>query len=168
MVHLMSRGLRVTGIELSECACRDFFVENGLSFRQRPDGERQRFIGDGIELLCGDFFGASGDDLPPVDAVYDRAALVALPQAMRPAYAEHLLRLAPPASRILLITLDYDQSEMSGPPFAVPSREVRDLFDGACMVEPLQREDCLGREPRFREKGLSRLHESAWLLTRQE
>lgn len=166
MAHLLGRGFRVTGIELSDRACRDFFTENGLSFHERQDGSRRWFSGDGIDLLCGDFFEVATGNIPEVDAVYDRAALVALPPSMRPAYAEQLLRLAPPGSRILLITLDYEQSEMNGPPFSVPESEVRDFFDGACLVEKLASEDCLAREPRFMEKGLSRLRESTWLLTR--
>ena len=51
--------------------------------------------------------------------MYDRASLIALPPEMRERYARHLAGILPPATQILLITLDYPQPEMPGPPFAV-------------------------------------------------
>src|SRR5690606_31845898 len=62
------------------------------------------------------------------DAIYDRAAIVALPQAMRDAYAAHCQGLLEPGARILMITIFYDQSAMEGPPFSVDDETVRRLY----------------------------------------
>jgi thiopurine S-methyltransferase len=49
---------------------------------------------------------------------------------MREQYATHLKRILPKDCHGLLITLDYDQAQMDGPPFAVLDDEVQRLFGG--------------------------------------
>ena len=48
---------------------------------------------------------------------------------------EHLTAILPDNTRILLITLDYDGSERSGPPFNVSDEEVFELYSGDFEVE---------------------------------
>lgn len=100
-----------------------------------------------------------------VAAVYDRASLVALPPEMRERYAERIKRLLPPTARILLVTLDYPQAEMAGPPFAVTPEEVHDLYADRYRIEDLFVKDVLAEEPRFRAKGVTRFEERVFLLT---
>jgi thiopurine S-methyltransferase len=92
---------------------------------------------------------------------------VALPPDMRRRYAARMAELLAPGNPGLLLTLEYDQDRMSGPPFSVPVDEVHELFDPAFEVELLSREDVLPASPRFGEKGLKTLHESAFRLTRR-
>jgi thiopurine S-methyltransferase len=164
MLWLAGQGYRVTGIEISGRAAKDFFLESRLEHElvQLPGGSVYR--GENIDILCADLFTVEQTDLPPVDAVYDRASLIALPPEMRPDYAKHLTGLISRDTRSLLVTLDYPQEEMPGPPFAVTSDEVRRLFGSQYQIERLHTEDCLAREPRFREKGLSRLDEQVYLM----
>lgn len=167
LIWLMRQGYRVTGVEISPRAVRDFFSEHRLEHRitELPDG--QVFEAAGLQIFCMDFFALEAGRLPQIDAVYDRAALVALPRDMRQAYAVHLTSLMPPGAPILLVTLEYPEAEMSGPPFPVTSREVQELF-GACFdIEQVHSQDCLEREPRFREKGLTELVERVQLLRRR-
>ena len=96
-------------------------------------------------------------------AVYDRAALIALPPEQRADYVAHLDRLLPGARRTLLVTLQYPQEQMQGPPFSVAEREVRALFTDA-RVERLGAQDVLADHPRLREKGLTRLLECAYRI----
>lgn len=98
-------------------------------------------------------------------AVYDRASLIALPPEMRERYARHLVNLLPPATKILLITYDYPQAEMSGPPFAVPINEVEALYREHAEVHLLAQLDALPQNQRLRERGLSSLQENIFLLT---
>lgn len=167
MAWLARKGYRVTGIELSELAARDFFAENDLPCEACRIGEAPAYTGGGVTIVCADFFDADLSGLTPPDAVYDRAALVALPPGMRPAYAERLTGLIAPATRILLVTLEYPPSEMRGPPFSVPAAEVESLFSRNCDIAPLRSEDILAREPRFRKKGLTRLEEKVFILAKR-
>ena len=108
--------------------------------------------------------------LPPmiwtgVNAVYDRASLVALPPEMRAAYAAHMQHLLKPGTKTLLVAFDYSQHEMQGPPFSVQTPEVQALYGSWCDVQLLYTEDVLDREPGFRDKGLSRLQEQVYVLS---
>jgi thiopurine S-methyltransferase len=164
MLWLSEQGYRITGIEISEIAVSDFFAENQLEHRITQTGNALLYAADGIEIYCGDFFEIQKADLAEIDAVYDRAALIALPPTMRPGYVRHLTGLLASGTQTLLVSLDYPQHEMKGPPFSVTSREVVALYGGSHSVEQLHAEDCLAREPRFREKGLTRLEENVFLL----
>ena len=99
-----------------------------------------------------------------VGAVYDRASLIALPPAMRKSYAEHLRAILPDKMNVLLVTMDYHQAEMDGPPFAVTEQEVAALYQDYFKSEQVCNEDILAANPRFQEQGLSRLLEKVYLL----
>lgn len=165
MRWLRQQGHRVLGVELSPIAVQAFFAENSLTPQRISSGKFERYEADGICILCGDLFNLSRDDLAKVGAVYDRASLIALPPEMRARYARHLASILPPATRILLVTLDYPQHEMPGPPFAVSAREVEALYHEAAEICQLAQMDVLAQNPRFRERGLSQLQEGIYLLT---
>jgi thiopurine S-methyltransferase len=165
MKWLADRGHAVVGVEISDQACREFFAEQGLEPGvDRTDGWI-RYRAGGVELLCGDFFDLDADLLGPVDAVFDRASLIALPPEMRPAYADTLAALLPQRPPVLLVTLAYHQAQMNGPPFAVWDGELRELFGHRYTIEALRDWDILAESPRFREQGLTELHERVFRLT---
>ncbi len=168
MLWLASRGHSVLGVEISPLAAEQFFAENGLEPRIDRLGAFQRFQVDEITLLVGDFFDLRAEQLGDVTAVYDRASLIALPPEMRPRYERHLARLLPGGARSLLITLEYEQSRMKGPPFAVAEPEVRALFERDFEVETLSVFDALAESPRFRARGLEALEERVYRLQRRE
>jgi len=167
MLWLAEQGYCVTGIEISELAVKDFFVENSLSYQIDRQPGADTYRGEQICILCTDFFSLEKQDLPAIDAVYDRASLVALPPDMRQDYARHLAQLMEKGVRSLLVTLDYPPEQMRGPPFSVTAEEVRQLFSDQYCVESLHSEDCLAREPRFRKKGLTYLTEQVYLLQKK-
>lgn len=164
---LADRGLRVTGIELSALAVEAFFREQQWTPAIQQADALTIYQHENLRLLCGDFFALTPPLLGPVDAVFDRAALVALPPDMRRDYAAQELALLPAGARVLLVAFDYPQAEMAGPPFSVPQAEIRALYGPTCDIAALGREDILAREPRFRERGLSRLSETCWLLVKR-
>lgn len=166
MVWLQEQGYHVVGVEVSRIAVEAFFAENNRIPALEQAEHFVRYTSPGIELLCGDFFTLGKDDIGRIDGVYDRAALIALPPAMRPAYAAHLTTLLDTGIDCLLITLDYNQLEMTGPPFAVSADEIARLFDQHYTLECFCSHDVLESHQRFREAGLSQLSEHAWLLTR--
>lgn len=164
MLWLAAQGAEVVGVELSGRAVGDFFEGQGLTPARERRGGLECFSAGSYSLWCGDFFDLDpATHLGPVNAVYDRAALVALPQPMRARYAPRLLELAGGAP-ILLITLDYEQERMSGPPFAVADDEVRALFAPRPEAQLLEARDVISREPRFRERGLPHFYQNVWFF----
>jgi len=162
MFWLLQQGFSVTGIEISPIAVEAFFAENRLDPVLARESRCTRWRAEALEILCGDFFGLERGDIGTVDGVYDRAALIALPPATRPRYIDHLCGLLDRHVRGLLLTVDYDQTEMEGPPFSVSDAEVLRLFTGVCGVRQLSRTDILQSQPRFRERGVTRMSETAW------
>jgi len=164
MLWLRKQGHRVLGVELSAIAVQAFFRENCLAPQRVTAGKFDCYEADGIRILCSDFFDLGKDDLAQASSVYDRASLIALPPEMRERYARHLVSILPAKTQILLITFDYPQPEMPGPPFAVSAGEVEALYLGRAEVRLLAQLDVLPQNPRFRERGLSRLQENVFLL----
>lgn len=165
MLWLAERGHPVVGCELSELAVAAFFEEAGLTAHRTMDGPVERWTASSIEILLGDFFKLDRRLIGPVDTVYDRAALVALPQAMRRDYVEALARLLAPGTELLLLSLEYAQAEMEGPPFSVPEAEVRSLFGAVAEVERLEAAANASHDfPQFQERGLSALEEKVYRL----
>ena len=123
LLWLADQGYEVVGIELSPLAVKAFFSENGLEAKLTHIDGLEYWQSDNISLFCGDFFSLTTEILGTIDAVYDRASLIALPPAMRKDYAAKLTELAQTAPK-LLVTLEYDQSKMDGPPFSVSQEEV--------------------------------------------
>lgn len=165
MLWLREQGHAVLGVEFSAMAVQAFFEENGYTSHHVTGEKFARCEAEGIRILCGDFFDLGKEDLVKTRAVYDRASLVALPPEMRVRYACHLLSILPPATQILLVTFDYPQPEMEGPPFAVSPDEVEALYQKYVEIRLLKQMDILAQEPRFQKRGLSRLRESIFLLT---
>jgi thiopurine S-methyltransferase len=165
MAWMRERGYRVLGVELSPIAVVDFFSEQGIEYTKRKEGAFTVHEGDGVRLLCGDFFQLDLSHLEETAAVYDRAALIALPGELRERYARHLLTLLPARVPLLLLTLEYDVEEMNGPPFSVGEAEVRGHFDAWRVVEHLESREIIDEEPHLAERGLTHLTEHAFLLS---
>ena len=115
----------------------------------------------------GDFFAVEPAQTAGCTAFYDRAALIALPAEMRRRYVAQLQRLLPAGAVGMLVTLDYPQEQMSGPPFAVDDAEVRALYGEGWELELLLCSDALEGNWRFIERGLSRLEERVYRLRRR-
>lgn len=165
MLWLRDRGYSVIGVEIVPRAVEDFFAENNLTATPRPYGAFTLWESEDIKILQGDFFDLSADDVAGIAAVYDRASLIALPPAMRQRYAAQLRGILPSKMSVLLVTMDYPQAEMDGPPFAVTEREIALLYQDYFKIELLCSEDILAANPRFQDQGLSRLQERIYVLT---
>jgi thiopurine S-methyltransferase len=165
MLWLLEQGYRVTGVEISRIAIEAFFSENRLDPLTEPAGRFTRWRYQGLDILCGDFLDLDKSVLGTLDAVYDRAALIAMPPVMRPRYAAHLAALTDRKTCALLITLEYNQLEMAGPPFSVSVDEVNRLFSDNYSIECLASTDVLEENAKFRDSGLTLLREQAYCLT---
>ncbi|MFJ2387898.1 thiopurine S-methyltransferase [Pseudomonas koreensis] len=165
LAWLAGRGHQVLGIELSEKAIEGFFSEHQVQPQISQKGAFKVYRGDAIELWCGDFFALTASDVGDCTALYDRAALIALPAPMRERYAAHLQQILAQGVQGLLITLDYDQAQMSGPPFAVSDDEVQRLLAGAWQVRMLEEQDVLGESWKFLQAGVTRLEERVYRVS---
>jgi len=170
LLWLEAQGWEVVACEVARAAVEAFHLEHGRLFRRTSERGFEVYRSGGITTLCGNLF-----ELDPAVAelegscklVYDRAALIACRPDLRDRYVATLAPLLRPDAGILLITLHYDQSRMSGPPYSVPPDEVARLFSARFEMETLERSDVLEAHPQFAERGLTALEETSWLLKRR-
>ncbi len=140
---LLSRGYAVAGAELSELAVTQLFAELGIEPRTTEVGKHKHFRGERIDIFVGDLLDLSREVLGLVDAVYDRAAMVALPEAVRVQYAAHLKAITGTAPQ-LVIGYEYDQTVVPGPPFSVTADELHRYYSDSYTLTPLARIDVPG------------------------
>lgn len=162
LLWLAGEGYRVLGVEISPLGVEAFFTENGLTPTISDAPPFRRYRVDELEILCGDFFALQPEQVADVTALFDRASLIALPANMRASYAQHLATLLPQTISGLLITLDYEQTERTGPPFAVSDQEIRRLFSQHLNLTEIAAMDLLATTPRYRQEGLTRMVERVY------
>jgi thiopurine S-methyltransferase len=143
---LAAHGHEVIGVELIDDAVAAFFREHELEPSITPRGPMVAYEAGPITLLVGDVFAVTRELIGPIDAIYDRAALIALPDHLRRRYVDHLRALAPKGARVLVVTLEHDAPD--GPPFSVVEAELRALYDDT-TIELLSE----GPDPRPRPDG---------------
>ena len=167
MLWLRQQGHHVTGVELSQLAVDALFQENNLERATERKGQFNISRSDGIEIWCGDFFALPNDLIANADVLFDRGALVALPAEVRPRYAAHLMKLLAPTRRMLLLTVEYNQQEMGGPPFSVTKDMVTDYYGSGFKIEQVTYQPVEDIPERFRERGLTAMADAAYILTRK-
>ncbi len=120
LCYFPQQGLKVLGNELSTLALQDFYTEQQLNASKTVISDENSATGqtpmtlwhsDDIDIICGDFFALKKEQLSDIKAVYDRAALVALPSEMRKNYVQKMLEILPEKISMLLLTLDYNEEE---------------------------------------------------------
>jgi len=166
LAWLRDQGHFVVGVELSATAIQAFCMESGIAARRRTADRFDVYEASNLELFCRNFFDLDVGHVDNVEAIYDRAALISWSAETRGAYARHMADLTQPGTTTLLITLEYPQEQMAGPPFSVPSSEVERLYATQHSIRELSRENVLEAEPRMRARGLTRLDEVCYRLTR--
>ncbi|NYT75463.1 thiopurine S-methyltransferase [Alcaligenaceae bacterium] len=167
MAWLAGQGFQVLGVELSQLAVDAFFEENKLHPEVSTSPFGKHYTAGAIEIICGDIFGLDAQTLANCVGVYDRAALVALPADMRPRYVTHIYSQLADSYQGLLLTLEYEQSQMDGPPFSVAEDEVQALFSKHSDVRLTDRRSILEKEPKFKARGLTSLDTAVYQLSRK-
>jgi thiopurine S-methyltransferase len=164
LIWLCQQGHNVLGVEVSDLAVSQFFSENGLTYSKFKQDGFQHYQTESLAILQGDFFNLTADQLQDVQGVFDRASLVALPLELRQKYVQHLKNILPDKAKILLVTFEYDQSQMNGPPFSVNEAEVYAHFQADYEIELLFSRDVLANYLPFQAAGLNSLQEKVYLL----
>ena len=165
MAWFAAQGYSVLGVELSQLAVERFFAEHGLQPEIRDSNYGRHYAAGGIELINGDAFALDAAALHDCAAVFDRAALIALPPELRKRYADELYAKLPTDCRGLVITLEYPQAEREGPPFSVPEEEVRAEFGRDWDIDLLDRRPIPPDHPGF-VSGVSKLDTAVYSLSR--
>lgn len=166
LLWLRDRGHCVIGVELSTVALASFCMEHGIPSRRRVVDDFDIYEAEKLRLFRGDFFSLTPELLGSVSSVYDRAALISWTPELREAYVRHVTALTSAGTQTLLVTLEYPQTQMTGPPFAVSTDDVNRLYAHNHVVEQLSRQDILAGESRLRSRGITQLHEVCYRLTR--
>ncbi len=166
LCYLAEQGHDVIACELNQSAVEQFFSDNQLDVTVTSIGEHQCYQTEQVSLYQGDIFSLPCQPLEKVSAFYDRAALIAWPEDMRRQYAQQLANLIPAKSIGLLITLDYPQQALSGPPFAISHDWVMKYLGNNFEVTRLSCEEVLHENPRFINNQVPWLTESVYRLQR--
>jgi len=169
IIWLSELGYSVIGVECSELAVNAFFTENNLDATvtsissNSGQDDFTLWTSGNISIYCGDFYKLDSAWFQSVTAVFDRAAVVALEQDARDGYVQKLQQLCPSAN-ILLVSLEYPQDEMTGPPFSITEQEVMTLFNKHYKVKLIETNDILDDNDKFKQRGLKSLLEKVFLV----
>lgn len=155
---LLSQGHRVVGVELSKLAVEQLFANLGIEPNITTVGKLQHFKAVSIDIFVGDIFNLSANKIGVVDAIYDRAALVALPADLRDRYTLHVKEISNTAPQ-LLICLEYDQTSMQGPHFSINKKELVRVYGDHYNLTQLASVAAEGGL-----KGILPVRETVWLL----
>jgi len=161
---LTTKTKKVIGVELVSKAVYDFFAENNIDYLIQQDETSNKFSSKSIDIYLGDFFDLNPEQTSSFKAIYDRASIVAIKETERREYVDHLISFLDSTGRILLITLEYNQNRMEGPPYSVPAMEIERLFAPLGSLKLLETCDIL--DDRFRNKGLTSLLEHVFLIVK--
>ncbi|MBY5981605.1 thiopurine S-methyltransferase [Ferrimonas balearica] len=167
LAYLAGEGHPVLGVELNALAVDALFASLGQAPTVSQEGALLRHQFDELTVLQGDLFQVAPEQTHHCTAFYDRAALIALPAPMRDRYVNALAELLPSGAVGLLVTLDYPQDALAGPPFAVAEQEVVERLSPWFVVEKLASHDVLADNPRFVAKGAPWLQEEVYRLVRR-
>jgi len=165
MLWLNNQGFNVIGIELSDLAIEQFFAENKLEYVKSTDKLFDVYSYENITIYQGDFFALAPKHTIDVKAIYDRAALIALPGGLVEKYVEHMYALMPKNTSELLITLELQRAtDVLGPPFSSPDKKVHDLFASFTSIKLLQMDDIVQKEEAFKKQGCEYVYERVYLI----
>lgn len=155
---LVESGFQVVGAELSEAAVAQLFEQFDVEPEITQWGPLKRYSSQGLAVFAGDIFDLDREQLGHVDAIYDRAALIALPEMMRARYASHMINITGAAQQ-LLVSMEYDQQLMPGPPFCVTGEELQRVYGTSYQLTKIHAETIAGGL-----KGKCPAEEVVWLL----
>jgi thiopurine S-methyltransferase len=154
----LAQGYSVLGAELSELAVEQLFADLGVQPSRAEFGHCVLYRAPNVDIFVGDIFALTHLMLGKVDAIYDRAALVALPAEVRKFYSAHLIDISARAPQ-LLICFEYDQNAIAGPPFSISAEEVELHYKNYYALTRLEKVPVAGGL-----KALCAADEIVWLL----
>lgn len=159
---LLSQAYSVVGVELSSIAIEQLFKALEIKPNITSKNNILCYSAENIDIFVCDIFELKNNNMPLVDAIYDRAALVALPEDMRQRYTQHLQAITQQAPQ-LLVTFEYDQKIMNGPPFSISQSEINQHYKNSYQISLLE-----SKELPEKLKGICVATEQTWLLNNEK
>ena len=83
---------------------------------------------------------------------------------MRPDYCAKIKADLAPKAKQLLALVEYDQNEMQGPPFSVSKQYVIDHYGDRFSIEQVHNEQIADLPDRYRQRGLTAMRDTAYIL----
>ena len=163
--YLARQGGSITGVDLAEEALRQFLEGQQREAVCQVRGDAIFLLAEPFTLVAADILTLTPEQIGRFDAIWDRAALVALPQASHAPYIRTLMSVLQPGGRILMVGMEYDTALMDGPPFSVSAQEIRELLGEVGQVELLARQEVDPDEPIRLHHDLPWVKESVYLIT---
>lgn len=122
IIWFLNNGFKVTAIEIIPKAVEDFFKENNLDYEKNGN----TYTLNNLTFIVGDIL----KDIPLIefDFIYDRASLIALPSETRLKLVEIYKDLINKCTKLYSIFINYDQTQMNGPPFAIDKETFTNYF----------------------------------------
>ena len=165
MIWLLQQGHFVIGIELSSIAAEQFFSTNNIPFRVSYKEPFQLYENDSLQIWVGDIFHLTPNFIPPVDAIYDRGALIALPKSIRQKYVHLVSHFLKSQGKVLLKTVAYNQEEMEGPPYSVTEPEITQLYTSFSKITKVKTHMRKPEEMHhYIDKGCQSFTDETWIL----
>lgn len=165
MIWLAKQGHEVIGVELSPVAVRAFFRENHLKPVRRQVGQFMLWKHGRLSILCGDYFSLTESDLGPIDTVYDRAALTALPEDIRRRYIAHLRSIVAETAKVFLLTTeDAEEKQSPSQAFGV-AEEIKTLYSETYEIDLAHVESAFEINPELPDKPPERIEYKVYRLS---
>ncbi len=155
MQWLAAQGFHIIGVEASSKALEQFMQSSDRQFSRTHSHGYTVFTSTDINLWQGNFLNLPQRAIGPVNAIYDKASIVALPPEMRKEYSRKLLNLCNDTTEIFLQSFEYEQKEMNGPPFSVDENEIRSHFDQRFNITLMNERSIFENVKKFQQRGLS-------------
>ncbi|GFN97348.1 thiopurine s-methyltransferase [Plakobranchus ocellatus] len=168
---LADQGVQTVGLDGVHKALEQFYTEHGLDWEETNVpalGGAGKLLSskDGrLKLYCGDITDFTVEVGGCFDAVWDRAAVVALNREDVERYVQIMKGLVRPGGCILLESEEFEASDFDGitdvllklpPPHAMFEDEIRRLYEPEFTVKPLSRS--------LRKVGENSVHDVMYLL----
>jgi thiopurine S-methyltransferase len=152
---LAEQGHSVIGIDVSAKALQQVMQEQSAKFSKDSSHGFTIYRSERMELWEGDFLKLPISKIPALDLIYDKAAIVALPPDMRADFAQKVLQLCNQGTQMLVQAFEYEQHEMSGPPFSVDTDEINSHYNHRFSIDLMHEQSKLEDMGKFQQRGLS-------------
>lgn len=139
MAWLAAQGYNVVGVELSDIAVIDFFESHKIPYTVTKHNQYAAYQSEAITIYAGDLFELPESLFANIDAIYDRAAFIAMAPEQREPYAERFFAIAEqnPDLRILLITVQHNGDKKLGPPYYITQDTLEKHFGSIFAINRL-------------------------------